>query len=55
MQYKTPKRRKLAISEIVQIFFPILRRKMDLYYDRSSFIYTNKKTKYIIYLNYEII
>ena len=55
MQYKTPKRRKLAISEIIQIFFPILRRKMDLYYDRSSFIYTNKKTKYIIYLNYEII
>lgn len=54
MQCETPKGTKNAISETDLISFSILRRKMELYYDGSGFIYTNRKTKYIIYPNYEI-
>ena len=49
------KRQKgLAVSEGDLVSFPISRRKMELFYDGGSFIYTDRRTKYIIHPNYVI-
>lgn len=50
----TKRRKGLAISESALISFPKSRRKMELFYDGDSFIYTDRKTKYVIHPNYEL-
>jgi hypothetical protein len=44
----------MAISASDLMSFPKSRRKMELFYDGSGFVYTNRKTKYIIHPNYKI-
>ena len=48
------KAKGLAVSERDLMSFPKSRRKMELYYDGRGFVYTNRKTKYIIHPNYKI-
>lgn len=44
----------LAVSANDMLSFPKSRRKMELFYDGNGFVYTNRRTKYIIHPNYEI-
>ena len=51
---ETKRQKRLAISEGDLISFPVSRRKMELFYDGEGFIYTDRKSKYIIHPNYKI-
>lgn len=44
----------LAVSIAELAAFPKSRRKMDLFHDGSSYVYTDYKIKFIIHPNYEI-
>ncbi len=44
----------LAVDLIELINFPTARFKMELYYDKECFIYTNGISKFIVHPNYEI-
>lgn len=44
----------LAVSVNDMLSFPKSRRKMELFYDGHGFVYTNRRTKYIIHPNFEI-
>ena len=48
----------VVLAEIVDLIelinFPTARFKMELYYDKECFIYTNGISKFIVHPNYEI-
>lgn len=44
----------LTVSTNDLLSFPKSRRRMELFYDGHGFVYTNRKTKYIIHPNFEI-
>lgn len=48
------KAKGLVVSTNDLLSFPKSRRWMELFYDGNGFVYTNRKTKYIIHPNYEI-
>ena len=51
---KSKQAKGLVVSDSELIEFPVSRRKMELYYDGECFIYTNRKSKFVIHPNYQM-